>query len=267
MLHCAAAAALRKAVRRRSRSRDAAGSGHGRQAISTSAATCNAFERAAPGDALAGDWTGRRPALIGNNGIGLGRMLSALFAPRRAAESRRRQALAGRTFIASGRASASAAPSAPTICTSPKASLCVDDPKSPAYNTITSRAKVGWKVHGENMWRVPEYRPRLAGRLPDRTPRRAPAPASSSTRACRERPAPPAASRCRSARRGLAGFCASRRGAGRAAAPGARPLQGLFAAVTIIDRALGVVTNRAKTPGSRYRNARPPASPCRSCRP
>ena len=31
-------------------------------------------------------------------------------------------------------------------------------PASPAYNTITSRAKVGWKVHGENMWRVPEYR-------------------------------------------------------------------------------------------------------------
>ena len=35
---------------------------------------------------------------------------------------------------------------------------CVDDPSSPAYNTIASRAKVGWKVHGENMWRVPEYR-------------------------------------------------------------------------------------------------------------
>jgi D-alanyl-D-alanine dipeptidase len=35
---------------------------------------------------------------------------------------------------------------------------CVDDPSSPAYNTITSRAKVGWTVSGENMWRVPEYR-------------------------------------------------------------------------------------------------------------
>jgi L,D-peptidoglycan transpeptidase YkuD (ErfK/YbiS/YcfS/YnhG family) len=35
---------------------------------------------------------------------------------------------------------------------------CVDDPASPAYNTITTRAKLGWKVHGENMWRVPEYR-------------------------------------------------------------------------------------------------------------
>jgi len=34
---------------------------------------------------------------------------------------------------------------------------CVDDLSSPAYNTITSRAKVGWKVHGENMRRAPEY--------------------------------------------------------------------------------------------------------------
>ena len=35
---------------------------------------------------------------------------------------------------------------------------CVDDANSPAYNSISSRAKVGFKVHGENMWRVPEYR-------------------------------------------------------------------------------------------------------------
>lgn len=35
---------------------------------------------------------------------------------------------------------------------------CIDDPRSPAYNSITSRDKVGWRVHGENMWRVPEYR-------------------------------------------------------------------------------------------------------------
>ena len=34
---------------------------------------------------------------------------------------------------------------------------CVDDLSSRAYNTITTRAEVGSKVHGENMWRVPEY--------------------------------------------------------------------------------------------------------------
>lgn len=35
---------------------------------------------------------------------------------------------------------------------------CVDDARSAAYNTITTRATVGWQVHGENMWRVREYR-------------------------------------------------------------------------------------------------------------
>jgi len=36
--------------------------------------------------------------------------------------------------------------------------VCVDDAASPAYNTISSRAKVGASVHGENMWRVAAYR-------------------------------------------------------------------------------------------------------------
>ena len=35
---------------------------------------------------------------------------------------------------------------------------CVDDVSSPAYNTITTRTDIGAKVHGENMWGVPEYR-------------------------------------------------------------------------------------------------------------
>jgi len=35
---------------------------------------------------------------------------------------------------------------------------CIDDAGSPAYNTITTRARVGWRVHGENMWRVRAYR-------------------------------------------------------------------------------------------------------------
>ena len=40
--------------------------------------------------------------------------------------------------------------------------VCVDDPASPAYNTITSRGVVGRKVHGENMRAVPRYRRGLA---------------------------------------------------------------------------------------------------------
>jgi D-alanyl-D-alanine dipeptidase len=35
--------------------------------------------------------------------------------------------------------------------------VCVDDLNSPAYNTITRRERIGPKVHGENMSRVPEY--------------------------------------------------------------------------------------------------------------
>jgi len=35
--------------------------------------------------------------------------------------------------------------------------ICVDDPKSRAYNTITMREKVGDRVHGENMSHVPDY--------------------------------------------------------------------------------------------------------------
>ena len=36
--------------------------------------------------------------------------------------------------------------------------VCVDDLRSPAYNTITRRDRIGATVHGENMSRVPEYR-------------------------------------------------------------------------------------------------------------
>jgi len=36
--------------------------------------------------------------------------------------------------------------------------VCVDDPASPAYNSITSRKIVGTKVHGENMRKVSRYR-------------------------------------------------------------------------------------------------------------
>jgi hypothetical protein len=36
--------------------------------------------------------------------------------------------------------------------------VCVDDARSPAYNTITSRGRVGAQVHGENMGRIPHYR-------------------------------------------------------------------------------------------------------------
>jgi D-alanyl-D-alanine dipeptidase len=52
--------------------------------------------------------------------------------------------------------------------------VCVDDPASPAYNTITSRAQVGPKVHAENMGRVlPMYRRGLLVDYPTDARRRA----------------------------------------------------------------------------------------------
>jgi L,D-peptidoglycan transpeptidase YkuD (ErfK/YbiS/YcfS/YnhG family) len=44
--------------------------------------------------------------------------------------------------------------------------VCVDDPASRAYNTITSRGIVGRKVHGENMRAVPGYRHGLVVNYP-----------------------------------------------------------------------------------------------------
>ena len=36
--------------------------------------------------------------------------------------------------------------------------ICVNDAMSADYNKITTRARAGWQVHAENMWRVPDYR-------------------------------------------------------------------------------------------------------------
>jgi L,D-peptidoglycan transpeptidase YkuD (ErfK/YbiS/YcfS/YnhG family) len=61
-------------------------------------------------------------------------------------------------FFRIGRRFGFAPESGPNYLRVTEGTVCVDDPRSRAYNTITSRAKVGWRVHGENMWRVPEYR-------------------------------------------------------------------------------------------------------------
>ena len=45
--------------------------------------------------------------------------------------------------------------------------VCVDDPSSPAYNTITRRDRIGPKVHPRTC-RACQITPRAAGRLPDR---------------------------------------------------------------------------------------------------
>ena len=52
--------------------------------------------------------------------------------------------------------------------------ICVDDPSSPAYNSIASRARVGPKVHAENMSQVlPMYRRGLLVNYPTDAKRKA----------------------------------------------------------------------------------------------
>ena len=100
--------------------------------------------------------------------------------------------------------------------------VCVADPRSPAYNTISSRAKVGWRVRGENMWRVPDYRRGLLVDYPtDRMDR-----AGSCIFIHVRQPGRTGTSGCVAlAERqvaALAAFRAKRRGAGGPAAAGAR---------------------------------------------
>ncbi len=124
--------------------------------MTTREATAQLFERATPGDpwrpiALA------EPALVGRNGIAWSyffRTFSRKGEPLKVEGDKRAPAgiyRIGKSFgiLPSGRAGYTQLTEGTT---------CIDDPQSPAYNTIASRAKVGWKVHGENMWRVPEYR-------------------------------------------------------------------------------------------------------------
>ncbi len=61
-------------------------------------------------------------------------------------------------FFAIGRPFGFAAKGGPGYLHLIKGTVCVDDPSSSAYNTITRRSKVGWTVHGENMWRISAYR-------------------------------------------------------------------------------------------------------------
>jgi L,D-peptidoglycan transpeptidase YkuD (ErfK/YbiS/YcfS/YnhG family) len=103
--------------------------------MSSSTASLQRFERAAP-DAPWHPVGGPASALIGHKGVA--------WAP------------AG--FFTIGRSFGFAASRQPGYLRINTGMVCVDDPASPAYNTITARAKIGWKVHGENMWRVPEYR-------------------------------------------------------------------------------------------------------------
>jgi L,D-peptidoglycan transpeptidase YkuD (ErfK/YbiS/YcfS/YnhG family) len=124
--------------------------------MSSTSASVQRFTRAAPNATWQQDG-GPATVLIGYNGIGWAQAFRS-FA--RAGEPVKvdgdKRVPAG--FYKIGRSFGFSASRRPGYLRIAEGLVCVNDAASPAYNTITSRAKVGWKVHGENMWRVPEYR-------------------------------------------------------------------------------------------------------------
>ncbi len=127
-------------------------------------ATLRQFTRAAP-DA---SWTPAGDpveALIGLNGIGWAhafRGFARSGEPVKVDGDKRLPA----GFFKLGRSFGFAPSSRPGYLQIVEGTTCVDDTNSLAYNTITSRASVGHKVGGENMWRMPVYRRGLVVEYP-----------------------------------------------------------------------------------------------------
>lgn len=124
--------------------------------MTSTTASVRRFERAA----LASRWRlvgGPQSALIGHKGIAWAyafRQFARAGEPVKTEGDKRNPA----GFFSIGRSFGFAASRRSGYLHIVPGTVCVDDPASPDYNTVTSRAKVGWKVHGENMWRVPAYR-------------------------------------------------------------------------------------------------------------
>jgi len=123
--------------------------------FTSTTATVQRFERAAPNAPwqLSG---GPATGLIGHKGLAWAhafRSLARRGEPVKVEGDKR--APAG--FFKTGRSFGFAVSDRPGYLRITDGMTCVDDLSSPAYNTITTRSEVGAKVHGENMWRVPEY--------------------------------------------------------------------------------------------------------------
>jgi L,D-peptidoglycan transpeptidase YkuD (ErfK/YbiS/YcfS/YnhG family) len=114
------------------------------------------FERDAPNAAwqLSG---GASSALIGHNGLAWAHAFRK-FARKNEPVKMEGDKCAPAGFFKIGRSFGFAVSDRPGYLRITDGMTCVYDLASPAYNTITTRAEVGSKVHGENMWRVPEYR-------------------------------------------------------------------------------------------------------------
>jgi L,D-peptidoglycan transpeptidase YkuD (ErfK/YbiS/YcfS/YnhG family) len=122
--------------------------------MNTPNATIERFERAADG------WRSvapAQPALIGRNGMAWSHAFRAFGKPNEPIKvDGDKRAPAG--FYRIGASFGFAPSPRPNYLHVREGTVCVDEPASPAYNTISTRAKVGASVHAENMWRVPAYR-------------------------------------------------------------------------------------------------------------
>jgi L,D-peptidoglycan transpeptidase YkuD (ErfK/YbiS/YcfS/YnhG family) len=127
------------------------------ETMKVTAATLQMFERAAPRE----PWRalgGAEPALVGKAGMAWSYFFRDL---RRGSEPVKvegdKRAPAGVYRI--GPSFGIVPSSRPGHLQVTKDMVCVDDVTSPAYNTITSRAQIGSKIHAENMGRaLPMYR-------------------------------------------------------------------------------------------------------------
>ncbi len=124
--------------------------------LTSTTASVRRFERAsanAPWESSGGPAT----ALIGHRGVAWAHAFRA-FAQKREPVKVEGDKRAPAGFYKIGRSFGFAVSDRPGYLRITDGMTCVDDLSSPAYNTITTRADVGLKAHGENMWRVPEYR-------------------------------------------------------------------------------------------------------------
>ena len=125
--------------------------------MSTPAARIRLFERAAPGDS----WRAIGKAesvVVGRAGMAWGypfRTAASPGEPKKVEGDQRTPAgiyAIGRSF------GFTALPRNDHLVLKPGDSICVDDPNSPAYNTISSRRSLGPKPHGEDMGTISLYR-------------------------------------------------------------------------------------------------------------
>ena len=125
--------------------------------MDTTPATMQLYERASTKDRWRASGSAE-PALVGRAGTGWAHTFRHLARPGEPIKSEGdKRAPAG--VYAIGNSFGIVPTSRPGHLQVTDDTVCVDDPDSPAYNTITSRALVGPKVHAENMGKIlPMYR-------------------------------------------------------------------------------------------------------------